>query len=284
MCPRRRLRADAKVLGSHSTDLQIAKVVERANRLKRQIDAWAAVQLLYMPAISQLRIADESDTLTSAVNGELLLPSQVLDRIPVSEDMMEIEWRLRFAQGHDALHDIRRLLLVRSQMYAAKDRFSRGQGQVTRSRNLILGVQSRIDANVLKYREFRAALLRLARPLGKVGWDGELQVLHDNDVRGLAASETGSSEGRVTMSWIWKTSEGSGDFDPAGPRMQEGKSSIIKSFDPSTNHIVQHSVSSGAGRAREHIAGRRSVYYSKRKCAGSRSISPGRNANGKSEL
>lgn len=220
---RRRLRADAKALGSHSTDLQIAKVVERANRLKRQIDAWSAVQLLYMPAISQLRVPDESDTLTSAVNGELFLPSQVLDRIPVSQDMMEIEWRLRFAQAHDVLHDIRRLILVRSQMYAAKDRFSRGQSQVTRSRNLVLGVQSRIDANVLKYREFRTALVRLGQPLGKVGWDMEIQVLHDGDIRGLAARESGRSEGRMEMSWIWKTTEGSGDFDPAGPRMQEGK-------------------------------------------------------------
>jgi hypothetical protein len=229
---RRRLRVDLKALGSHSTDLQIAKAVERANRLKRQIDAWAAVQLLYMPAISQLRVADETDTLTSAVNSELFFPSQILDRIDVHPDMMEFEWRLRFAQAHDILHDIRRLLLVRSQMYAAKDRFSRGQSQVTRSRNLVLGVQSRIDANVLKYRHFRLALLRLARPLGKIGWDVELHVLHDTDVRGLAAKESGSSEGRVTMSWIWKTSEGGGDFDPAGPRMQEGKSiqNIINPF------------------------------------------------------
>lgn len=220
---RRRLRIDAKALGSHSTDLQIAKVVERANRLKRQIDAWSAVQLLYMPAISQLRVPDESDTLIAAVNGELFLPSQVLDRITVSQDMMEFEWRLRFAQAHDVLHDIRRLILVRSQMYAAKDRFSRGQSQITRSRNLVLGVQSRIDANVLKYREFRTALVRLAQPLGKVGWEREIKVLQDDDIRGLAAQEGGRSEGRMEMSWIWKTSEGSGDFDPAGPRMQEGK-------------------------------------------------------------
>ncbi|KAF9455819.1 hypothetical protein BDZ94DRAFT_1315796 [Collybia nuda] len=198
------LRTDAKVLGSHSTDLQIAKVIERANRLKRQIDAWASIQHLYMPAIAQLCTPDESDTLTSAVKGELFLPSQVLDCVPVSQDLLEFEWRLRFAQAHDVLHDIRRLILVRSQI-----------------RNLVLGVQARIDNNVSKYREFRTALVRLARPLGKVGWDSEIQVLQDQDVRGLAARESGSSEGRVAMSWIWRTGEGSGDFDPAGPRMQE---------------------------------------------------------------
>jgi hypothetical protein len=179
---RRRLRIDSKGLGSHSTDLQITKVVERANHLKRQIDAWSAVQLLYMPAISQLCITDESDTLTLAVNSEWFLPSQILDCIPVCPDMMELEWRLQFTQAHNVLHDIHRLLLVCLQMYVAKDRFSHGQSQVTWSQNLVLGVQSRIDANVLKYQEFHTALMRLARPLGKIGWDGELQVLHDADV------------------------------------------------------------------------------------------------------
>ncbi|KAF9456838.1 hypothetical protein BDZ94DRAFT_1176782, partial [Collybia nuda] len=218
----RRLRIDAKALGSHSTDLQITKVIERANRLKRQIDAWSAVQLLYMPAISSLRVVDnETDTLTGAVNEKLHLPSQVLDKISVPMDIMELEWRLRFAQAHDALHDIRRLLLVRSQMLSAKDRFSRGQGQVTRSRNLIIGVQAQIDAHVLRYHDFRIALISLARPLGKVGWDRELQVLHKEDIQGLSAREGGHSESRMNMSWIWRSTEGSEDFNVEGPRMQE---------------------------------------------------------------
>ncbi|KAF9463104.1 hypothetical protein BDZ94DRAFT_1193298 [Collybia nuda] len=218
----RRLRIDAKALGSHSTDLQITKVIERANRLKRQIDAWSMVQLLYMPAISSLRVVDnDTDTLTAAINGKLHLPSQILDKISVPTDIMELEWRLRFAQAHDALHDIRRLLLVRSQMLAAKDRFSRGQGQVTRSRNLIIGVQARIDAHVLNYHDFRTALICLAQPLGKVGWDRELQVLHKEDIQGLSARESGRSEGRMNMSWIWRTAEGGEDFNVEGPRMQE---------------------------------------------------------------
>lgn len=209
-------------MGAHSTDLQRAKVLERANRLKRQIDAWCTVQLLYMPAVSRIRISDESDNLISAVDTPLFLPSQAVVHIVVGLDLMEYEWRLRVAQAHDALHDMRRLLLVRSQMYAAKDHFSRGQRQVTQSQNLLRGVQSRIDMSVAKYRDFRAALLKLARPLGKVGWDAELRPLLNAEVRGLSAKEAGSSEGHVTMSWIWKTSEEGGDFDPAGPRMQEG--------------------------------------------------------------
>lgn len=221
---RRRLRVDSNALGAHSTDLQRAKVLERANRLKRQIDAWCTVQLLYMPAVSRIRIGDESDNLISAIDTPLFLPSQAVDRVVVGTDLMEYEWRLRFAQAHDALYDMRRLILVRSQMYAAKDRFSRGQRQVTRSQNLLRGVQERIDMSVTKYRDFRAALLKLARPLGKVGWDTELRPLLNEDIRGLSAKEAGSGEGHVTMSWIWKTSEEGGDFDPTGPRMQEGTS------------------------------------------------------------
>lgn len=220
-----------------------------------------------MPAVAHLRIRDESHNLTSAVDTELFLPSQVLDRIDVSHEMIEIEWRLRFAQAHDALHDIRRLLLVRSQMYAAKDRFSRGQRQVTRSQNLLRSVQSRIDESAQKYRGFRTALLRMARPLGKVGWDGEIRLLADTDLRGLSAKESGSSEGHVTMSWIWKTSEG-GEYDPSGEGMQEG----MQLFHYSPIHHVhlspQPCVSNGAKRVPELIVGKRSAYCLRRRCEG----------------
>lgn len=276
---RRRLRIDSKALGSHSTDLQVAKVLERANRLKRQLDAWFAVQLLYMPAVSQMRITDESDSLTSAVDAQLFLPSHIVNHTPVPYDLMEFEWRLRFAQAHDALHDIRRLLLVRSQMFAAKDRFSRGQRQVTRSQNLLRGVQSRIDASATKYREFRIALLRLGPPLGKVGWDDELQVLQEADVRGLSAKESSSSEGRVTMSWIWKVSDGGGNFNPAGPRMQEGMF-FVQSIIIRADTAFQRFVSSGVNRVQEPIVGRKSVSCSRRKCEGLKSISLGRSNSG----
>lgn len=221
-----RLRIDSKALGSHSTDLQVAKVLEHANRLKRQLDAWFTVQYLYMPAVSQMRITDKSDSLTSAADAQLFLPSHIVNHTLVPHDLMEFEWRLCFAQAHDALHDIHRLLLVHSQMYAAKDRFSRGQRQVTQSQNMLRGVQSRIDANVEKYRGFQIALLHLGLPLGKVGWDNELLVLQEADVHGLSAKECNSSEGHVTMSWIWKVSDRGGDFNPAGPRMQEGMSFV----------------------------------------------------------
>lgn len=223
--PRRRLRIDAKALGSHSTDLQIAKIVERANRLKRQIDAWAAVQSLYMPAVAPLRVPDDSDSLSAAANGDLFLPSQVIARdppIPVGRDLIDLEWRLRYAQSLDALHEIRRLILVRTKLYKSKDAVGKGQKHNTRSNNLIRSVEQRIQTNIQKYREFRVALERLAPHLGKVGWGDELKPLTDQDVKGLSRDENDTTEGRIKMSWIWHTHDGRGD-EIDGPRMQEGE-------------------------------------------------------------
>ncbi|KZT02330.1 uncharacterized protein LAESUDRAFT_762900 [Laetiporus sulphureus 93-53] len=57
----RRLHEDTDELGSHSTDLQCAKVLERWNTLQRRYEAWSEVQQLYMPAVAILRSQD-SDT------------------------------------------------------------------------------------------------------------------------------------------------------------------------------------------------------------------------------
>lgn len=106
---RRRLCVDAKALGVQSTDLQHTKVLERRNRLQRKIDAWCNVQLLYMPAVAALRAKDADNTVASVVTAEnmdLLMPSQVLGRISCDVSLAEYEWRLRYAQAHDALHDI----------------------------------------------------------------------------------------------------------------------------------------------------------------------------------
>jgi hypothetical protein len=45
----------------------------------------------------------------------------------------------------------------------------------------------------------------LAPLLGKTGWEGQLQPLEDADKREIAEAEGGVSEGKRTLSWIWKT-------------------------------------------------------------------------------
>jgi hypothetical protein len=57
---RRQLHVDMRSTGLHTTDTQEGKLLQRANTLQRRIDAWAKVQLLYMPSVSILRTRYDS--------------------------------------------------------------------------------------------------------------------------------------------------------------------------------------------------------------------------------
>jgi hypothetical protein len=72
-----------------------------------------------------------------------------------------------------------------------------------------------VDAKALaaanKYQAAHGALSALAPPLRKVGWNLKYRVLDKkNDIRGMSVAETGVSEGRRQLSWIWLV-EGVGD-------------------------------------------------------------------------
>ncbi|KAF8221955.1 hypothetical protein L208DRAFT_1414202 [Tricholoma matsutake] len=94
---------------------------------------------------------------------------------------------------------------------------------VTRSVSLIQGVNERLKISVGGYHRARAALTNLAPTLLETTWEETLRPLLDDDVRIMTAAQAeGVSEGRCTMSWIWRTT-GVGDSS-AG--MQEGMSVI----------------------------------------------------------
>ncbi|KAF8055893.1 hypothetical protein FPV67DRAFT_1679300 [Lyophyllum atratum] len=202
------LLRDTKSLGQHATSLQRSKIIERSNRLWRKIEAWTSIQQLYMPVAAVLRAREEregGDERVSASNINLFLPSKIIPSgAPCGTEFLTYEWRLRYAQAHSSLHDIRRAIILRTQMYKTKDQIVRGQRMLTRSLALIAKVQSRIIVGAEKYREVRKALVALASKLLKTGWESELQVLTDEDLRGLTSAETDRSEGRHTLSWIWQ--------------------------------------------------------------------------------
>lgn len=185
---------------------------------------------------------DGGDEAVSAINVELLLPSKLIGRAPCDIKFMDYEWRLRYAQAHTALHDIRRAILLRSQMFKTKDNIVRGQRMHTRSLALIASVLSRITAAAQKYWIVCDALIALNL---RTGWEDELKVLNDADLRGLTAGEDGSSEGHRTMSWIWTTSDGTDTLQGEGK--QEGLpqtyvSQLCLSFLSSSSHrMVQGS-------------------------------------------
>jgi hypothetical protein len=205
-------------LGLHATDLQLAKLHERSNVLRRHIKAWVKVQQLYMPETAFLHEADERSATDdpSAIGAEdlrLYLPSQLPRRVNCSPSLLEFEWQLRHSQANDALNELRDHLRLRSQLWKHKTRFEVGQRPNTRARNVIERCNAKIGLDVKKYNTARAALMILARRCCKVGWEAALQVLQPSDVRELEADEENGmskgkkrqlNEGRRTRSWIWQ--------------------------------------------------------------------------------
>ncbi|KAG6876851.1 hypothetical protein C0992_011551 [Termitomyces sp. T32_za158] len=202
----RTIRIDARALGLHSTDLQRAKVIERGNRLYRKIEAWCSIQALYIPSVALLRARDEhagGDEPSSTFTSNLYLPSAIVNKVPCDHKFLDYEYRLRFAQAHATLDEIRYAIILRSQMYKSKDQLIRGQRMNTRSLALIDKATRRIKNAQNKYKEIRSALTILGAVLGKVGWEEELQELTDRDIRGITSLEDDRSEGSRVMSWIW---------------------------------------------------------------------------------
>ncbi|KAF8875848.1 hypothetical protein BD779DRAFT_1475909 [Infundibulicybe gibba] len=171
----RRLRMDIQNLNTGATDLQRAKLVERSNRLRRQIDAWIEVQHLYMPSVAALRARADREgggAPIEAINIQLMLPSHVVGKAETSHFLLQYEWRLRFAYAHDVLQKLRRHVLLRTHMYRSKNAHGQGQHYHTRSLDVIKGVQAKIVVNTIR-----------AAELDAVG------------------------EGRRSISWIWKVGE-----------------------------------------------------------------------------
>ncbi|KAH7903770.1 hypothetical protein BJ138DRAFT_1020105, partial [Hygrophoropsis aurantiaca] len=117
--------------------------------------------------------------------------------------LYNIEWDLRHAQAHDALHEIRQFLRFQSYVLNFKDRNLFGQGPSTRARTMLQSVNAKIDCSKRKYQTARRALVDLASKLGKVGWDGALKELADDDIKSMTTLLAGETEGRKKISWIW---------------------------------------------------------------------------------
>jgi hypothetical protein len=191
------------VLGQHPTPTQSGKVQEQKNTLQRKIDSWCAVQMRYFPGLAQLR--EDSTGLDEPHKISLWLPSTIGDKLTCDDRFYSFEWDLRLAQANDALREIRRNLQLRAYLYKRKDRFATGQQANTRANATISRVQRYIDNSATEYRAARKALVQLAPRLKKDNhWTKSLLELRDDDLRGMTAGLDGESEGRRTLSWIWR--------------------------------------------------------------------------------
>lgn len=166
-------------------------------------------QALYYPGVERLRTnaINESNRQTNFKPYEypLWLPSQVKHQAHVPKLLQQIEWKLRYAQAYEALRELRHQLQLRAYLFKFKDRFVRGQGANTRARNAISAVEGRLDAVAEEYRNSLHALESLAPILLEFQWKQELLPLMPEDIRDLSEGKAGESEGKRTMSWIWRT-------------------------------------------------------------------------------
>ncbi|EMD32481.1 hypothetical protein CERSUDRAFT_58620 [Gelatoporia subvermispora B] len=173
------------------------------NALQRRLDAWAQFQETLMPSAVTLREREKSRP-TSPEHACLYMPSEIPTDVECSTDLLEFEWRLRYAQASETLDDLRQHLRLRSSLCKLKDRFSRGVRTVTRALAIVANVEQRIKSDGQRYRAARTALMALAARLpDKEGWDAHLKALLDQDVREMHVDLDGVSEGRRTLSWIW---------------------------------------------------------------------------------
>jgi hypothetical protein len=161
------------------------------------------MQMHHIPGLAKLR--EDSTCSAEPHNSPLWLPSAIGDKLPCDPCLYSFEWDLRCAQALEALQEIRQNLQLRSHLYKHKDRFVTGQRANTQANATISRVQTYIKCGAAKYRTARNALVRLAPQLKKDNsWTASLLELHDEDIRAMTVGLDGESEGRRSLSWIWK--------------------------------------------------------------------------------
>lgn len=212
---RRAVKTESSKIWLHSQDRQKTKLQLRNNALSRKIVAWSRFQQLYIPTSVILRREDtEADLKRKAplptYAYPLWLPSHIKSKVSFDLRLAEIEYKLRVAQARESLESLRQNLQMRSYLRNFKNRFSRGQGANTRARNALDAINDRITGNANEYRAAFDAILSLAMLLGKIGWEQEFKPLADNDLREISEADSGQSEGKRLVSWLWKTVQYSG--------------------------------------------------------------------------
>ncbi|KAJ6566718.1 hypothetical protein B0H19DRAFT_1025332 [Mycena capillaripes] len=216
----RTLGFDMAATGLHPTHDQRRAMIERTSKLQRKIFAWIDIQTKFFPSLVSVREL-EDDARARAAAGKpvpgikvsmmaLWLPSSIVGAagsiakdVPCKEEVLLHEYRLRVGQANEALHEVRRLLLVRTHLYKLKDTYARGVRANTRSGDKIAALNDRIKRTATGYRVAQTALQTLRRVLKRNEWQWALQELKEEDVRGLPRAQAKIVREQRALSWIW---------------------------------------------------------------------------------
>ncbi|OJA19377.1 hypothetical protein AZE42_13202 [Rhizopogon vesiculosus] len=172
----RHLHVDMCSMGLHMTDTQEGKLLQRANTLQWRIDAWAKVQVLYMPSVSILRACYDTAEAIAPEEYPLWLPSSLG---PLG-------------------------LRCYSYLLKYKDHYLTGQSANTRAQNAVSSIQAKIDAACIRYNAARNAIINIAPRINNIRWQVEFCLLDTNDVRSMSDLLDGETQGTKSISWIWK--------------------------------------------------------------------------------
>ena len=184
--------------------------IERRRALSKNVTALRVPQRHYMPGseslidvIDPVLIADHPEHV------ELHFPSNLP---PASRDVQcidglpQLEYRLRYAQATDALHNIRHFRrIIQTIIMKMRSHISNTQRTTTRSEGLFNKAKMKQARAVATYRSSWTAIVKLA-PNEEFGpWKETLLELKDDDIRGPRREEFELSESRFVNSWIWRT-------------------------------------------------------------------------------
>ncbi|PBK84926.1 hypothetical protein ARMGADRAFT_1036848 [Armillaria gallica] len=174
---------DHNQLGVHSTDLQWAKIIERCNRLRRNIENWMDIQCVYIPQVHVIRGEEEQGRNTLVRD----------HAIRVDDSLLRHEWDLRVAGAEEALDEIRRKIILETYVQDYRKEYGHGQRQGTWTAKLLSDCVAAKNRSIGAYRCAREAM---------VGWRNVYQCLNDEDTCAVLTNQV-EGEGRRKLSWIW---------------------------------------------------------------------------------
>ncbi|KAJ6459360.1 hypothetical protein C8R47DRAFT_1226636 [Mycena vitilis] len=230
----RRIVADLKGVALVAPDLE-GRIQERRLALLTKLEKFRKLQVVFMPGAARLiedeEAARDPDSLPPKAEAiKLWTPSQIdaADREGACvRGLAKIETRLRTSQCLNALVTLRSRL--HSKRFFIGFRYANMHGQVhgTKANTLQAQLGERVDAAAEKYRQGRAALLRLQgaamdpqfRELAQAdlqldGDDGESDLAAKKKLamlgsgRGARAPRMAPGTSRKIMSWIWTAQGG----------------------------------------------------------------------------
>lgn len=208
--------------------VRASNAAKRATRVARQLASNAgtktSLQARIAPDLAGFNYYDNEDSATeSAVDMDLCLPSFLPEHLrndPALAPLLEKERRLRLPQCREAIASLRKRLRICARLFDSKKLHTAGTGTKPNTRMQALLDKHGLyrDRDIERYKAARKALVVLD-PSG--AWQQHLKPLLPQDIhppirgqeltaKGRAKKKRGrndtvlESEGRRTLSWIWR--------------------------------------------------------------------------------